>query len=232
VLFRSSDEFHDEIVELGGPEILTLEDLLQQIRTARRGKRGPVVHLPMGLVEPAVVMAEAVLGPLMPFTAGQLKALTNDGTAEGARCASDCLRISSVDERLRQECRTYSKYLVGMEPSEYVVTKYEEFHRIRPTASSGFDGLLVKMSALGVWMTRLADTYASRFFRGSTLRRKLVLLLGLLECSQPSAGYLDAPGGGAWIGLAVSAARYAASLAAAFVLFAPLHLASASRRGR
>jgi nucleoside-diphosphate-sugar epimerase len=236
-----SNEFHDEIVELGGPEILTLEDLLRRIRVARRGKSGPVFHLPMGIVEPAVIVAEAVFGLLMPFTAGQLMALTNDGTADvvrgGMLGVSECLRLSFDDGGIREECRTYSRYLTGLEPSEYVVTKYEEFHRsAAQPARSGFDRLLLKISARSVWMTRLAETYASRFFRGSTLRRKLVLLLGLLECAQPSAAYLDAPGShsiaGAWIGLAMSALRYAASLAASLLLFVPLHLASASRRGR
>lgn len=237
-----SDELRDEIVELGGSEVLTMEDLLQRIRVARSGSRGPVLHLPMGIVEPAVILAEAVVGPLMPFTAGQLKALTNDGTADVVRAellgVTECLRLSFVDEALRQECRTYTRYLIGAEPSEYVVSKYEEFHRSAAAqpARSGFDKLLLKLSARSTWWTRLADTYASRFFRGSTLRRKLVLLLGLLECAPPSAAHLDAPGSrsvvGAWIGLALSAVRYAVSLAASLMLFAPLHLASASRRGR
>ena len=237
-----SDELHDEVVELGGSEVLTLEDLLQRIRVARRGKRGPVLHLPMGIMEPAVILAEAVVGSLMPFTAGQLKALTNDGTSDVVRSemlgVAESLRLSFVDEALRQECRTYTRYLVGSEPSEYVMSKYAEFHRSAAAqpARSGFDRLLLKWSARSAWWTQPADTYASRFFRGSTLRRRLVLLLGLLECAPPSSTYLDAPGSrgviGAWLGLAMSAVRYAASLAVSLLLFAPLHLALASRRGR
>lgn len=85
-------------------------------------------------------------------------------------------------------------------------------------------------------MTRLADAYAGRFCPGSALRRKLVLLLGLLECAQPSATHLDSPAArsvvGAWAGLTAAAVRYAVSLAAAVLLLAPLHLALGARRPR
>jgi hypothetical protein len=241
------DDSRGGIIEAGGPDALSIEDLLLRIRVSRGGKAGPVVHLPIRMIEPAVALAETVLRPIMPVTAGQLKALTSDGTAgsplPGMRSLDASFWLSYAGEvsgRLRRECRTYTRYLTGQEPSKYILAKYEDFHRTVPVpvsnGSTPFDRLLVTGAARSPWMTRLADTYASRFCRNSELRRKLVLLVGLLECSQPSAAYLDSPGvrnaAGAWTSLAAAAARYAAALAASVLLLGPLHLALGARRTR
>jgi hypothetical protein len=142
-----------------------------------------------------------------------------------------------VSQQLGKECSIYTRYLTGLAPSKYILDKYQDFHLSRgANVGSAFDRLLVRIAARSPWMTRLADTYASRFCRGSELRRKLVLLLGLLECAQPSAAYLDSPAApsavGAWAGLTAAAVRYAIALAAAVFLLAPLHLALGARRPR
>ena len=67
-------------LEMGGPEVLSIEDLLFQIRRSL-GKGGAhVIHLPARAISVGLGWAETFLRPLLPFTAGQLASFTNPGT--------------------------------------------------------------------------------------------------------------------------------------------------------
>jgi NADH dehydrogenase len=70
--------FAGRTVEIGGPDILSIEELLGKIR----GAKGPVVHLPAGPISACVGILEKVLLPVLPFTAGQIASFVNDGTVE------------------------------------------------------------------------------------------------------------------------------------------------------
>lgn len=91
-----------------------------------------------------------------------------------------------------------------------------------------FDRLLLAVSARGPLWARLADSYASRWRKNSSVRRKLILTLALLECAPPSFENLDRCPAGGWPGavfrLGLGALGYACSLLAASLLFAPIHL--------
>jgi len=67
-------------IGLGGPATLSLEALLRQIRVALRGKPGPLLHLPLAPVRRLLALAEPLLLPVMPLTAGQLASFANPGT--------------------------------------------------------------------------------------------------------------------------------------------------------
>ena len=130
---------------------------------------------------------------------------------------------------LERECRVYARYLIGRDPSPYVVSKYLEFHSqcgAKVVPGDAFDRVLCALSARGGLSTRLADIYASRFAREAALRKKLVLTLALLECAPGSFEYLDdVEGGGAlrlWLRLATGGARYAALLALSAALLLPV----------
>jgi hypothetical protein len=129
---------------------------------------------------------------------------------------------------LEQECRTYARYLTGRSPEPYVVAKYLECHAVcgaRVAPADSFDRWLTEASARGPFRARLADTYASRFLKQAAVRRKLVLMLALLECSPRSFASLDAAGGGGlpgtFVSLAFGAALYAGVLALAVLVFLP-----------
>jgi hypothetical protein len=62
------------------------------------------------------------------------------------------------------------------------------------------------------------------------LRKKLALMLALLECAPPACQRLDVPDPAAWIALAWRAAVFAAASAAAFLLLTPVHLVLGGRR--
>ena len=69
-------------VEIGGPEVLTIEELLLRMRQAAGITNRRVMHLPLGPIAACLAAVEPVLRPLMPLTAGQLATFANAGTAE------------------------------------------------------------------------------------------------------------------------------------------------------
>jgi NADH dehydrogenase len=69
-------------VEIGGPELIRMEDLIQLIRRSRLGKNGPVIHLPVDVIATCLRWAEPILRPVLPFTAGQLASFRQNGTAD------------------------------------------------------------------------------------------------------------------------------------------------------
>jgi hypothetical protein len=133
--------------------------------------------------------------------------------------------------RLEQECRSYTMYLTGQLPHQYVIGKYVEYHSrcgARMAPIDAFDQFLTGISVRGAFGARLADTYASRFHKEASLRKKLVLMLALLESSAESFEYLDAPGRGgipaALCRLTGLAAVYAGTMVLAILLFLPVQV--------
>lgn len=102
---------------------------------------------------------------------------------------------------LEREARVYGAYLTGSEPTAYVTGKYLEYHSLVGIPVTGFDGVLVGLSRWGAGWTLVADSYACRFCKGSALRKKLVLMLALLECAPPASDYLDGVDGGGLLGV-------------------------------
>jgi nucleoside-diphosphate-sugar epimerase len=91
--------FLNRTIEVGGPQVLTMEELLVKIR--RQGTRPPVVHLPAGLMSAAVAVLEKFLLPVLPFTAGQIASFVNDGTAAQDACVSGWQsRMLTLDQML------------------------------------------------------------------------------------------------------------------------------------
>ena len=142
--------------------------------------------------------------------------------------------------QLDRECLSYTRYLIGQDPTRDVLEHYRDFHEksdaLKGLEIDPFDRLLVEASARGPSWARLADSYASVFRKDCALRKKLVLTLALLECAPPSFEALDRAGEGgrlgAVLGLAGGAARYALTLIVSIAIFTParLGLALASER--
>jgi len=133
-------------------------------------------------------------------------------------------------KQLERECRSFSQYLIGRPPNDYLLGKYVECHQAGriPEPEGAFDGFLTRVAARGPFLARTADTYASRFFRYGSLRKKLVLVLALLECSPGSFETLDEaePGGvaGTIVRLAWRTFAYLAMMALSIALFLPVRL--------
>jgi NADH dehydrogenase len=135
---------------------------------------------------------------------------------------------AATREVLEAECTVLCRHLAGLDASPYVRAKYVEAHgegRHGPLRSSDDeDDVLVQFARRGPFAARLADAWAAAFDREGPLRRKLVLLVAILESGRESES-LDRPdpGGLASFGRA-SAWRllaFAAAVAVAAVVVAP-----------
>lgn len=134
-----------------------------------------------------------------------------------------------LPQRLERECRTYARYLIGWEPNAYVIGKYIECHRIgrivEPAAP--FDRFLTGISARSPFLARLSDAYASRFLKCGALRKKLVLMLALLECAGATFATLDEVDGGGKTGTLIRlgwrVVVFAGALGISLLLFLPVH---------
>jgi len=71
-----------EILEVGGPEVLTMKAFLARIRTARGKGPAPSVPIPLFPVRWAAGLLGAVLGERAPIKAAQLSSFTEDAVAE------------------------------------------------------------------------------------------------------------------------------------------------------
>jgi nucleoside-diphosphate-sugar epimerase len=236
----------DTIVELGGPEQVTVEALLRGISRRRGGSAPRVVHLPLGPMIGVLARLEPRLLPVLPVTAGQLSAFRYDTTARPPRAGLASAPAKGVEVMLdeaglgpareteaplTQECRALTMHLVGHEPPPYVVDRYGDAHArlTRLRGGSAFDRILVELAVRHPFLARLADAYTAVFARRALVRQKWVLLLALLETTGSTAGHLDRPDHRSPVRLALSALTVAAGSAASFafslVTILPLHAA-------
>jgi nucleoside-diphosphate-sugar epimerase len=241
------DMFSNQTFEVGGPDVLTMEELLQSIRQARRGSDGAVVHVPFGLLLPALKAAEAGgLGRLLPLSVGQLSSFRYDGTV-APNPLYESRRKDSVDVRqmlslsldgttagkheLDRECRVFARHLLGCSPNQYVLGKYAEAHTVSPALSAGnrFDENLLRFARRHSICAKIADSYTCLFFPGALLRKKLVLLLAILESCPPFFRMIDDAVSGQkaslLIRLAFRGCIAAISALVGIVIFVPIRLA-------
>jgi hypothetical protein len=132
---------------------------------------------------------------------------------------------------LGAECRAFARYLAGQDPSAYVLAWYQ---RIAASAADEAPPVLIDRVSLalarrGSLPARCADAYARVFRPYGLLRRRLVLLLAILENSPPSSAWLNAArtGGpsGVIAGMAGSLLAGGAALLVGCLVLGPVHLA-------
>jgi len=88
-------------LEIGGPEVATIESLMQSIRWSKLGRKGKMVHLPLGPIAACLRLVEPVLRPLLPFTAGQLASFRHEGTADSDKWVAQLYpRMKGIKEML------------------------------------------------------------------------------------------------------------------------------------
>jgi NADH dehydrogenase len=69
-------------VDLGGPNIVSMEELLRRIHRACRGREASVVYLPIRRAIKFLAWIERWAGSVLPLTAGQLAVFINDSIAQ------------------------------------------------------------------------------------------------------------------------------------------------------
>jgi NADH dehydrogenase len=83
VAVLDEDRFRGETLELGGPAVLTIEELLQHIRRARTGSPGRTIHIPLGLALASLKTAQSIgLAGVLPLSVGQLSPFRFDSTID------------------------------------------------------------------------------------------------------------------------------------------------------
>jgi hypothetical protein len=134
---------------------------------------------------------------------------------------------------VERECHVFTGYLLGSPPPPYVVRKYVEAHDLSPAFSRGsrFDIYILRIAATRPSLTRPADSYARIFAANGLLRRKLVLLLAILETA-PSCSVVDAVEGSRpalLLRLVGAGLRSVFSVTAGIIVFLPAHVLLARR---
>jgi len=239
------DAFLNQTVTAAGPEQITMEDFIRKIHNLTSRKKFRCIGLPASPIAKVLLKLENKMLPYLPFTAGQLASFTNDGISEGSNCHGDdnarmkniyeMLNLSfpsddaaSSDTELEKEFRTFTNYLIGYEPDGYIKSRYVQGHRITEIdrGSGSFDMLLVRMAIRSKLLLRLADTYTSGFYKNALLRKKLLLILAILESCGTTYRHIDTVNEHSSIALYAKVAQKAAvfflTLIISGIIFAPL----------
>ena len=92
-----------ETIDLGGPTVLTMRELLVAMHRVLRGREPRCVHVPLAPLRAGLAVAERFVGPVLPLTAGQLTSFTADGVAtRHARLGALLPDPMPLDEMLRR----------------------------------------------------------------------------------------------------------------------------------
>ncbi|MFM7297182.1 MAG: hypothetical protein ACKO4Q_08165 [Planctomycetota bacterium] len=125
---------------------------------------------------------------------------------------------------LERECDVLARYLGASAGDEYVRAQYRAAHDagvVELPGTSSFERTVVAVARHVPVLSRPLDAHARVFAPSSLLRRKLVLLLAILEVRAPHDEELDTPTGSsvlamfarmAWLGLVFLAALFLGSL--------------------
>ncbi len=202
-----ADLFHGETIDLGGPEVCAIAELLHRIRAGTGRGAALTLRVPAGLVMTPLRLAESAgLGWALPVSAGQFSSFLYHGVATphpwtDTRRAADrnidaMVGTAPLDATaLVRECRVFTQHLIGLAPTPYTGQVYAKAHTAsaRFTAQSTLDAVLVALARRHWLVARVVDGYARLLSPNGLLRRKLILLLAILETSAPHYRQIDAP---------------------------------------
>lgn len=108
-LLQGQETLENEVLEIGGPEIIAMEELVLRIRQAMGKEPAPVMHLPTRAIARPLGWMEPFLLPILPFTAGQLASFSNSGTtAPHPWVVARQKRMIGISEMLRSTTNGYS----------------------------------------------------------------------------------------------------------------------------
>jgi hypothetical protein len=165
-----------------------------------------VIHIPLQILIPFLTLLEKRFYSFLPINVGQLASFKHDGTAEENRIFDTYQnQMKTIDQmlsniieqekqevfvnKLANECRVFCQYLLNQEPNSYVREKYLDAHKTeqveRGLEPTFFDHLLIKIAVMNTTCTKLVDAYTRWVYKQSLFKRKLVLLLAILENCSP-----------------------------------------------
>ncbi len=140
---------------------------------------------------------------------------------------------------LEDECGRFGRYLIGEPPSVYVREWYVRGHVRAPgrfAPSPGLDRTLVALAARPWIPLRGLDLSARLLAPAGALRRKLIFLVGILECVPETAARFEVPehrsSAGFFLALVGRGVVSVGALAVGLVLIGAARLAGVGRRPR
>lgn len=99
----AEEDLGGRILEAGGPEVLSMRELLVRIRRQLKGVAGPVLSLPLEPLRTLLGLIEPVALPVLPLTAGQLASFANDSVASPDPWISQRMKgFRTVDQMLAE----------------------------------------------------------------------------------------------------------------------------------
>jgi hypothetical protein len=129
--------------------------------------------------------------------------------------------------RWQAEARTFAAYLGAPRIPGEIAERYHKAIQDRRVADTRFDRWLGRFAAAHPLLTSLGDAYARIARPYGDLRRRLTLMLALLETHGATHTRYDraAPShpAVAWLALAASAAAWGVRIIIALFILAPLH---------
>ena len=136
---------------------------------------------------------------------------------------------------LEQECYLYTSYLIEWGADRYVVDKYREAHTVseifRNSEYQRLDTVLVAISLQQRFLTKLVDVYTRIVYPTCLVRKKWILLLGILETYGPSHSYFEITDSGGKARLCLRALakglEFIVLAAISIVVLMPVHVACA-----
>lgn len=199
--------FDNEIIELGGREICSIQNLLERIHQKQKGGKSRFFHIPVPITTFLLALLEPLFYSMLPLTRGQLATFKNIGTIHENevflklsprfkkidQMIDDGLQIERIQqENYKRECRVFCRYLTAQKENDFVLNKYIECHsRVDMKARDKFDSFLVRLASRNPLFTRFCDSFSRFFYSPSLIRKKLVYLLAILENSPPYCSFLD-----------------------------------------
>ena len=101
--------------------------------------------------------------------------------------------MNHVRNPLEQECRIFTRFLLGSEADTHLVARYVEAHSVLSelTEQGPFDRLLLRVGRRHPVLANITSSYARIFAPRSTLQKKLVLLLAIVETRPPFYHLID-----------------------------------------
>ncbi len=101
--FVGTDRFRNELLEIGGPEVLSLDDFVRRIHRACKGNAPLILHLPLALILGPLRLLESFMAARLPVSTGQFTSFYNDGTVSAnALVVPESGKMLDVDAMLAQ----------------------------------------------------------------------------------------------------------------------------------
>ena len=203
--------FDNETMDIGGPEQVSIESFIKKLHKLSLNKNPLLIHIPIKPIMKILGFMENYLFSILPFTAGQLSSFSNHGTIDRnwlfdryllnmknvdemlQFVLSPVMKMGRSMESLKQECIRFTKYLINCKPNAYIEKKYLEGHNVSNIDNDIdlFDAFLINAANRNSFIIKLADIYTSVFYRKAALRKKLILLLAILESYSTTYSKID-----------------------------------------